>query len=995
MILKRLNLILVLLIMVVWSDMLFAEYKNGETYHGFKLIEKRFVKEVNAECLLFEHVQSGARLIKIADDDPNKTFSIAFKTLPESDAGTPHIMEHSVLNGSRNFPVKSPFDVLAKGSLNTFLNAMTGSHITIYPVASMNDKDYFNLMHIYLDAVFHPLIYDDPRILKQEGWHHELTGPEAPVEYKGVVYNEMKGAFSSPSRELGYQIDKNLFPDNCYVYSSGGYPTATPTLTYDDFLNFHRKYYHPSNSYIFLYGNADVDKELEFINREYLSSYNKSDAVISIPVQKPFEKMKEITGFYPVSESGNIKDQTYLTLSYVSGLCTDRTLVMALDILSEVLVNQESAPVRLALQEAGIGKEVSGSVDELKQNVFQISVQNANAEDMKKFHEVVMKTLKDVIKKGLDQEAVQGTLNRIEFSLREGNDAQKGLTYNFRTLSGWFFANDPFLSLEYENTLTNIKKEIKKGYLEKVIQKYLVENPHALLLSLQPKPGLESEINEQIAAELESYKASLSPDEAESLVKETSALVEYQKQEDTPEALAAIPMLELKDINPVAEWYTVSSSLISDVPALQHESFTNDVVYTSLYFDARVLPKELIPYAALLAEIMGSMNTENYTYGELDKALNLHTGGFSSSLATYLEYEDDNNLMPKFVVSSKSMNSKVGKMFELVGEIVKHSRYGDTERLKAVLTRHQSRLDASIKRDGIGYAMKRMTSYYSNEGMFNELTEGAEYYWFITDLLNDFDDKSGDIIANLNKTAELLLSKNNLIVSVTGAKSDLPVFSKNFAKFVKLLPEKKPEYNKWSFTFEKKNEGLLTASKVQYVLQGYDYKKLGYKWDGKLRVLTQILSRDFLQTRIRVLGGAYGGFSSFSSDGRVYFASYRDPNLRETLVNFDAIPEFMKTFEADDQTMTRFIIGTVARMDKPLTPSQKGALAVKRYFEKTTKDDLQKERSAVLSVTPADIRSMEKMVSEVLAQDAFCVYGNEDKIESEKDIFGKIIPLNR
>ncbi|MGD9489727.1 MAG: insulinase family protein [Calditrichaceae bacterium] len=993
--LKRLILPLVLLMMVVWSDMLFAEYKKGETYHGFKLTEKRFVKEVNAECLLFEHVKSGARLIKIADDDPNKTFSIAFKTLPESDAGTPHIMEHSVLNGSRNFPVKSPFDVLAKGSLNTFLNAMTGSHITIYPVASMNDKDYFNLMHIYLDAVFHPLIYDDPRILKQEGWHRELTGPEAPVEYKGVVYNEMKGAFSSPSRELGYQIDKNLFPDNCYRFSSGGYPTAIPTLTYEDFLNFHRKYYHPSNSYIYLYGNADVDKELEFINREYLSSYDKSDAVITIPVQKPFEKMKVITASYPVSESGNTKDQTYLTLNFVSGPGTDRTLVMALDILSEVLVNQESAPVRLALQEKGIGKDVSASVDELKQNVFQISVQNANAEDLIKFREVVTNTLKDVIKKGLDKEAVQGTLNRIEFSLREGNDAQKGLTYNFRTLSGWFFANDPFLSLEYEKTLTDIKKEINKGYLEKVIQKYLVENPHALLLSLQPEPGLESKINEQIAAELESYKASLSAEETESLVKETSALVAYQKQEDTPEALATIPMLELKDINPEAEWYTVTDSRIADVSVLHHESFTNDVVYTSLYFDARVLPAELIPYAALLSEIMGSMNTENYTYGELDKALNLHTGGFSTALATYLEYEDDNNLMPKFVVSSKSMNSKVDKMFELVGEIVNRSRYGDKDRLKAVLTRHQSRLDASIKRDGIGYAMTRMTSYYSNEGMFNELTDGAEYYWFITDLLNDFDNQSGEIITNLSKTAELLLNKNNLIVSVTGAKSDLPVFSKSFAKFVSILPEKKPEYNKWSFTFEKKNEGLLTASKVQYVLQGYDYKKLGYKWDGKLRVLTQILSRDFLQNRIRVLGGAYGGFSSFASDGRVYFASYRDPNLRETLVNYDAIPEFMKTFEADDQTMTRFIIGTVARMDKPLTPSQKGSLAVKRYFEKTTKEDLQKERSAVLSVTPADIRGMEKMVSDVLAQDAFCVYGNEDKIESEKDVFGKIIQLNR
>lgn len=406
--------------------------KQGVTYFGFKLLEKRFVKEVNADCYLFEHVKSGARLLKFAASDANKTFCIAFKTTPESDCGTPHIMEHSVLNGSKNFPVKSPFDVLTKGSLNTFLNAMTGSDVTFYPVASMNDKDYFNLMHVYLDAVFYPLIYDDPRIFKQEGWHYKLAENEAPVTVKGVVYNEMKGVFSNPIRELAYLVDKNLFPNTCYGKSSGGYPAAIPTLTYEDFLNFHRKYYHPSNSYIFLYGDADLEQELAFINEKYLANFEKSADIASIALQKPFGRMKKITGFYPLTDGSEIANKTYLSLSWVIGEGKDQALGMALDILSDALVNHESGPIRLALQEAGIGRNVSSFYERQKQNILHIRVQNANEADSEKFFELVKRTLLETVEKGIDKKIIQGMINRKEFRLREGDNAHKGLTYTFQ-----------------------------------------------------------------------------------------------------------------------------------------------------------------------------------------------------------------------------------------------------------------------------------------------------------------------------------------------------------------------------------------------------------------------------------------------------------------------------------------------------------------------------------------------------------------------------------
>lgn len=971
------------------------KYKVGSTYYGFKLIEKRLVEEINSDCYLFEHIKSGARLLKFTNDDANKTFCIAFKTTPESDSGTPHIMEHSVLNGSKNFPVKSPFDVLAKGSLNTFLNAMTGGDITLYPVASMNDKDYFNLMHVYLDAVFNPLIYDDPRILKQEGWHHELTSENEAIVYKGVVYNEMKGAFSSPTRELGYLIDKNLFPDNSYGFSSGGYPDAIPQLTYEQFLNFHRKYYHPSNSYIFLYGNADLDEELAFINDNYLTDYDKSDDIASIAFQKPFKELKKVTGYYPVPEGSNTKDKTYLNLSWVIGEGKDQALGMALDVLSDVLVNHESGPIRLALQEAGIGKDVSSFYNGQKQNSLHIRVQNADPLDIDKFYNIVMNTLQETVEKGIDKEKINGIINRIEFRLREGDDAQKGLTYIFQAYSGWFYADNPFLSLEWEKPLAEIKKALTSDLLEKIIKEEILDNPHTLLLSMEPKPGLENERNKIIVAECAEYKEKLSATEIKTLIKETEELVEYQKREDTQEALATIPLLSIADVNSQAEWYPISENKVGDNAELYYDTFTNSIVYTRLLFDSRVLSQEMIPYASLLTELLGSLNTENYSYGDLDNMLNIHTGGFNAGLKTYLEDRDDNKMIPKIVVSIKALNTKVDKLFELTNEILNRTIYSDKDRLKTVLSRHQSRLEDRVKRDGLGYARTRLTSYYSNQGMFNELTTGFEYYWFVTDLVNDFDKNAEEIIANLEETVKLIFNKKNLKVAVTCEKKDLENFNDELEDFLNKLSDDPVEAQQWAFKFENKNEGFLAASKVQYVLKGYNFKKLGYDWNGKMRVMNQVLSREWLTNQIRVIGGAYGGFCNFSSSGQVYFGSYRDPNLKETIDNFDASPEFLSKFEPDEDAMTRFIIGTIARMDRPLSPSEEGNVALNRYLEKVTQEDIQKERDDVLATVPEDIRKMNTLVADILKQNAISVYGNEDKVKSNKGLFKKILTLDK
>ncbi|MCK5520980.1 MAG: peptidase, partial [Candidatus Marinimicrobia bacterium] len=574
------------------------------------------------------------------------------------------------------------------------------------------------------------------------------------------------------------------------------------------------------------------------------------------------------------------------------------------------------------------------------------------------------------------------------------NDAQKGMTYIFQSLNSWLYADDPFAGLEWEKPLAYVKTALETDLFEKMITEQILDNPHSLLLTMNPIPGLESKRKTAIQTECDDYKAGLDGEEIQTLLRETKELVEYQKREDTPEALATIPMLKLEDINPKAEWYPVSEEIVADVPELYYDAFTNHIVYTRMFFDVQVLPIEMIPYASLLTIFLGNLNTDNYSYGDLDNALNIHTGGFNTYLTSYLEDESDEKMLAKFAVFSKVTNTKTGKLFELSNEILNHSNISDKDRVKILLTRHLSRLEANVKNNGFGYTRTRLTSYYSNQGMFNELKGGLDYYWFVADLVNNFDENADELIEKLQNTAAKLFTKDNLLVTVTCSKDDLQGFNEELAEFATYLSDEKSEKQTWDFNLETKNEGFQTVSKVQYVIKGYDYKKLGYDWNGKIRVMNQILSREWLTNQIRVIGGAYGGFSNFSSSGQVYFGSYRDPNLKSTLENIDASPEFLENFEPSEDVMTRFIIGTISKMDKPLTPSDKGNVAVSRYLRNVTAEDVQKDRDDVLSTTPEDVRGMSKFVEEILKQNAYCVYGNEEKVGEHKDLFKKVIKLD-
>lgn len=967
------------------------KYTPGDVIHGFLLKEKRFVAEINSECLLFSHLKSGARLFKIVNSDPNKTFCIGFKTFPGSDNGVAHILEHSVLNGSGSFPVKSPFDVLLKGSLNTFLNAFTSKDFTMYPVASMNRRDYFNLMHVYLDAVFNPLIYHDSRILKQEGWHYELDSQEDEIRIKGVVYNEMKGSFSNPQRVLWYQVFRHLFPDNIYRWESGGTPEAIPSLTEEQFIAFHKKYYHPENSYIFLYGDADLQRELKFMDEKYLSKFDFTGTIPVLNEQKPFAETRDIVEYYAYLGEDGIENQTFITWNGIAGYNTDLSLTVLLDILCEALVNQESAPVRLALAEAGIGKDVNASSSNFYQHAIQVAVLNANPEDKPGFLRILNETLTKVVARGLDKTEIEGILNRMEFRLREGDDSQKGLMYLNTALPAWFFAEDPFTGLEYEKYLADVKTKIANGFLENLIQRYFLDNPNTLILTLAPSVTLDQERTSVLNQSLTDLKNQLPEEKLAEMSQETRELTEYQQREDSPEALAKIPMLSISDIDRVAPFYKADMQTIAGLPGLVYEQFTNNVLYSSLIFDLGAVPMDRIPYITLLCALAGSMNTEHYSFSELNKLLNINTGGFYLSTRIYLRQWDDETMMPKLVVSSKAMTSRSDKMAGLIAEILANTIYDDPERLKTLLMRHHSQLDAQIKGNGYQVASKRLGSYISRQGYFREITAGLTYYRFITGLIRDFSSKSHEIISTLQWLAENLFTRQNLVYAISGDQKPMMTLAENLFTISGSLPDITPVQYFWDFDLVPKNEGILSASNVQYVLKGANFKRNGYSWSSKMRVLNQVLSTDWLQNRIRVVGGAYGGFSSIAPDGNFILSSYRDPNLRKTLENFNQTPDYLRRFDANESAMTRYILGTISGLDHPLTNAQTFEKAVIRWFAERTEEEFQKERDMILEVTARDIRDYAALTEEVLKQDIHCVYGNAETLKKEASLFLQLI----
>ncbi|AOY76399.1 insulinase family protein [Clostridium formicaceticum] len=971
-------------------------FSIGQSYNGFKLTQEKEIKEMKAIGRVFKHEKSGAQLLYIQNDDDNKVFSITFRTPPTDSTGLPHILEHAVLCGSKNFPAKDPFVELAKGSLNTFLNAMTFSDKTMYPIASRNDKDFLNLMHVYLDAVFYPNIYNKPEILMQEGWHYELENIEDEVTYKGVVYNEMKGAFSSPEQVLFRKMQESLFPDTTYRYDSGGDPEVIPNLTQEDFLNFHSKLYHPSNSYIYLYGDGDIMEHLKFINESYLKDFDKIQIDSKINLQTPYEEPKTSIVEYSISANEKEENKTFLSLNFVVGKSTNPELHLAFDILTYLLLETPAAPLKKALLEANLGKDVFGSYDHsIFQPVLSVVVKNANEEDQDKFEQLVFDTLKQLVEKGIDKKLIEAAINIYEFKLREGDYGRypKGLIYCMKSMESWLYDADPMLHLGYEDVLKKIKTALTTDYFERLIEAHILNNSHRSLLMVKPKKGLAQEKEEEVKQKLAAYKARLTKDEMHQLVENTLILKKYQEAPNDVKDLEKIPLLSLKDIEPKVDKLPLVEKAEQGIPILLHPMFTNEIAYVNLLFDTTTVPQQLIPYASLLSFILGKVSTEKYNYEDLSNEINIYTGGIDFNIEAYSLKNDDGEYFPKLMVRSSALVKQLPKLFEILGELIENTKFSEVKRLKEIISEVKSRLEMNILQDGHIVAARRVTSYFSPIGKYKELCTGIDFYQFIAELEGAFDNKAQEIESNLAKVAKIIFNKENLLVSLTIEEKDYKSFQEPFASLVKHIGEEKLEKQQYQFDYSAKNEGLLTSSKVQYVAKAYNFQKLGHGYTGHLQVLKTIISLNYLWNKVRVLGGAYGAMAGFSRNGNLYFTSYRDPNLDKTLKIYDEAYKYLDEFSADEREMTKYVIGTISKMDAPLTPSMKGQEATAYYISQITEDDLQRERDEVLRIKSEDIKKLSKLIKEVMEQNYFCVLGNEGKIKERKEVFGNLIDV--
>jgi Zn-dependent M16 (insulinase) family peptidase len=873
---------------------------------------------------------------------------------------------------------------------------MTYSDKTIYPVASKNDKDFLNLMDVYLDAVFYPNIYKYPEILMQEGWHYELNNKEEEITYKGVVYNEMKGAFSSPEDLLYRKIQESLFPDTTYGVESGGDPQYITDLTYEQFLDFHKKFYHPSNSYLYLYGNGELQKQLKFIDEEYLSAFDKVEVDSKINLQKPFGEIKDFKSEYSVAKEDLGKDKTFLSLSFVLGDACNDEVTLAFDILEYLLLETPAAPLKKALIDAGIGKDVYGFFDgSILQPVFSIVVKNSNEDKKEEFKNIVFSTLKELVKNGIDKRLVEACINIKEFRLREGDTRSypKGLLYYTKAMSGWLYDSDPLIQLEYERILEKVKTALTTNYFEELLEKYLINSKHGSLITLIPKPDLAEEKAESLRRKLKEYKASLSEDEIEKIISQAKALRERQTTPESKEDIEKIPLLSLEDINPKAEELPLEEKVIGDNKVLLNPIFTNKIAHIKLIFDTRTVDEKHIPYLSLLSGILGRIGTEKFTYADLSNEINIYTGGISYGAATFTQNGTAGEYVPKFIVKSKSLIDKVPKVMEILEEILLNTKLDDKKRLKEIIQEMKSRLEMAIFDSGHIVAANRLFSYFSSIGKYEEVLSGFEFYKFMEDLEENFDSKIDEIINNLTEVSNLIFNRKNLILSVALEGEDYVDVEKELEAFINKLNNVDLPLKEYNFEIGAKNEGFLTQGDVQYVIKGCNFRQLGYDYKGSLQVLKTIQSLDYLWSNIRVLGGAYGSFASFGRSGNMFFGSYRDPNLKETLEIYDKAENYLRNFQADEREMTKYIIGTISNFDLPLTPSLIADKSVSYYLSNVTKEDIQKERDEVLHCTVEEIRGFADMLRDTMKQNYLCVLGNSSKIKQNKEIFNELVEV--
>jgi len=950
--------------------------------YGFELIKEQEIPEINSKVKLFRHMKTGAELLSVENDDENKVFGITLRTPPPDSTGLPHIMEHSVLCGSSKYPVKEPFVELMKGSQATFLNAFTYPDKTCYPVASQNLQDFYNLIDVYVDAVFHPLI--PAETLQQEGWHYELDDPEQPVAYKGVVFNEMKGAYSSPESVLYREIQHSLFPDNAYGVDSGGDPRKIPDLTYEQFKRFHEKYYHPSNAFIYFYGDDDPDRRLELMD-EYLQPYSRIEVESAIAIQPTFGGPRRLQLPYAAGEEEEKK--TYLTVNWMLGETCDPYETLALSILNHILIGTPASPLRKALIDSGLGEDIAGMGMELdlRQAIFSTGLKGIATEDAGKVEDLVRKTLEDLVVNRIDPEMIAASMNTVEFRLRERNTGSfpRGLALMLASLMTWLHGGDPFTPLAFEGPLQTIKSQLASGdrVFEGLMDRFLLRNPHQTILLLEPDPELEQRMEEEEKQRLQKVQSELSREELLELVENTRKLRERQERPDSPEALSTIPSLELSDLEKEVRKIPLEILEHGGDKILYHDLFTNGIVYLDLGFNLRRLPQEMLPYISLFGRALLEMGTETEDFVRLAIRIGQKTGGIRPASLTTLHRTSRESLAWLFL-RGKSTTEQAADLLGILKDVLLTMNLDNQERFRQMVLEEKADMEASLIPAGTRYVNTRLRARFDQAGYAAEKMGGIDYLYFLRQLASDVSQDWPKVLENLEAVRRALINQGGVIANVTLDTDNWKNFEGLLKDFMQKLPTGSAPAAEWQPAKYPSAEGLTIPAQVNYVGKGANLFDLGYRLDGSMFVISKYVNSTYMWEKVRVQGGAYGASFSFDNrSGVLTYLSYRDPNLLQTLEVYGKTSEFLRKLDLSDEELTKTIVGTIGDMDAYQLPDAKGFTSLVRYLVGDTDEYRQEVRDQVLSTNSSDFHALADVLARAEEQGQVAVLGSADAIQ--------------
>ena len=964
---------------------------------AYEFLTETEIPEIRATGVTMEHRQTGAKVFLLLCSDNNKVFTIGFRTPPRDSTGVAHIVEHTVLCGSEKYPSKDPFVELVKGSLNTFLNAMTYPDKTIYPVASCNDADFRNLMDVYLDAVFHPNLYREEKIFRQEGWHYELEDPAGELQLNGVVYNEMKGAYSSPDGMLERTVGETLFPGHPYAEDSGGDPDRIPELTYGDYLDFHSRYYHPSNSYIYLYGDTDMAEQLRYMDEAYLSAFSRREPDSRIPVPDQLEDFLERECEYSLSESESGENAVYYSYNLRVGGELDPVRYNAFQALSYVLMEVPGAPLHEAVINAGLGEDVYGGyANGIREPYFTVTVKNSAPEKKEECTRVLRETLKQLSEGGLDHEMLKAAINAAEFRAREADFGSypKGLMYGIECFNSWLYDEDPCMHLKFDDLFRELYRKVDENFFETLIREDLLENRNGALVIMKPVRGLTEKKDLELKEKLARKVAALSEEEKEALVRETKELKAYQSEPSSPEELRKIPLLKRSDIARQAEKVIFEEKEEDGVKMIWSDVFTSGIAYVRILFDCTFLKEEEYPYLSLLKDSLGYIDTEQHSYAELSTLINRCSGGISFGMDSYADGstgEDQVRLV--FAGFGKVLYDRIPFALDTMREMLLSTKFTDRERLKDIIAEVKAGLKDRLTSSGHTAALVRAGSCLSRTSRFSDATKGIVYYHLLERLCADFDGEAEKTTRILQGLVKKIFTAGNLTVHLTSDAEGLEAFRKVFRGYRSGWPEAEQQVRTETFVPQVRKEAWTSASLVNYVARVGNFRNYGFQYTGVLRILKVLLSYDYLWNNIRVKGGAYGCSAAFGRSGMAGFVSYRDPKLLETDRIYEGIADYAAEFTADEREMTKFIIGAISELDIPLTPQGKGSRGLAAWYTHLTDEVIQREREEILDAVPEDIRALAPLLRAVLSDGVRCVIGNESQIRAAAEAFTEVNPL--